>query len=318
MYGISKWYTMTQSELPDQLGVSFIPGYATSLGVDPKDNLDALINIGVKQFRFVSYWNNIESIKGSYDFTQLDWQFQKAEAAHTKVILSLGLRQPRWPECHAPDWAAQETTTLWTSQLLAFIQATVVRYKNSPALQSYQLENEYFLKGFGSCTDFSRQRLINEYKLVKITDKNHPVIIGRSNNALGFPVGQPQPDQFSISVYKRVWDTGVTHRYLEYPFPAWFYGFIAGVQQIFMHKNMIIGELQAEAWPPHGQVITKTTLEEQNKSLDAKRLKSRFQYGRDTGMRDRVLWGGEYWYYRMEVLHDPSLWNVAQQEFMKS
>ena len=33
-----------------------------------------------------------------------------------------------------------------------------------------------------------------------------PIIIGRSNNALGFPIGQPQPNEFSISVYQRVWD----------------------------------------------------------------------------------------------------------------
>jgi len=26
-------------------------------------------------------------------------------------------------------------------------------------------------------------------------------------------------------------------------------------------------------------------------------------------------WGAEYWYYRLKVLHDSSLWNVAQQEF---
>jgi hypothetical protein len=47
----------------------------------------------------------------------------------------------------------------------------------------------------------------------------------------GFPTGQPQPDEFSISVYRRVWDAGWTHRYMEYPFPAWYYAFLAGIAE---------------------------------------------------------------------------------------
>lgn len=316
MYGIAEWYIRGQASQPLQQGVSFIPDYAASLGVDPKANMDALLNINVRQFRLVSYWSDIEQTPRQYDFSQLDWQFQKAEAKHAKIILTVGLRQPRWPECHAPSWVdINQSDSQWQPQLENYMKAVINRYKNSPSLQSYQLENEYFLKGFGICTNYDRQRLIDEYNLVKQTDPNHPVIIGRSNNALGFPVGQPQPDEFGISVYKRVWDAGVTGRYIEYPYPAWYYGFLAGLQKVATGKNMMIGELQAEAWPPQGQTIQQTSLAEQNKSLNAKRLQGRFQYGRATGMRQMELWGAEYWYYRKVNLHDPSLWNVAQQEF---
>jgi len=316
MYGIARWYQHSQQDKPLQLGVTFISDYAESLGLDSKQTFTALLDdLHIHQVRLVSYWSDIESTKGSYDFTQLDWQFQKAEAAHAKIILTVGLRQPRWPECHAPSWAAGEAISVWQPQLMAFMRATVLRYKNSPSLESYQLENEYFLSGFGICSDFNRDRLVSEYNLVKALDPQHSVIVGRSNNALGFPIGQPQPDKFSISIYKRVWDAGVTHRYLEYPFPAWFYGFLAGTQKIFLHKDMMIGELQAEAWPPNGRTIPETSLTEQNKSLDAQRLRDRFAYGEATGMRDIMLWGGEYWYYRLTVLHDSSLWNVARQIF---
>lgn len=314
MYGIAQWYIHTERG-SQQLGVSFIPDYAASLGVDPQDTMDALLGIGVKQFRLVSYWSDMEQTPGKYDFSQLDWQFKKAEAAHAKILLTLGLRQPRWPECHIPDWAAKEPMSRWQPQLEQFMKAVVQRYQHSPSLQAYQLENEYFLKGFGNCTDFSRSRLVSEYNLVKKLDPHHKVIVGRSNNALGFPVGQPQPDEFSISVYKRVWDANVTHRYFEYPQPAWFYAFLAGTQKIFNHKDMIVGELQAEAWPPNGQTIQNTSLAEQNKSFNAKRFKDRIEYGRATGMPQIYLWGAEYWYYRLVKLHDPSLWSVAKQAF---
>jgi hypothetical protein len=319
MYGIAGWYIHSQRSQPLQQGVSLIPDYAQSLGVDPQAMMDGLLGIGVKQFRLVSYWSDMEQQPGQYDFSQLDWQFQKAEQAHAKIILTVGLRQPRWPECHAPNWVdTSRPAGQWQPQLETFMQKVIERYKNSPSLESYQLENEYFLKGFGECSNFNRQRLVSEYNLVKQTDPNHPIIVGRSNNAIGLPLGQPQPDEFSISVYKRVWDAAWTHRYIEYPYPAWYYGFLAGLQKIVTGKNMMIGELQAEAWPPNGKSIQEISLEEQNKSLDAQRLQDRFQYGRATGMRQIDLWGAEYWYYRKVKLHDPSLWNIARQEFQKN
>jgi len=315
MYGIAQWYIHSEQDIPLQLGVSFIPDYAQSLGLNPETTMNALLGIGVKHLRLVSYWSDGEPSQGQYNFSQLDWEFQKAQAAHAKIILTLGLRQPRWPECHIPTWATQEPKSQWQPQLENYMQAVIERYKNSPSLESYQLENEYFLLGFGICTNDSRSRLISEYDLVKRLDPKHPIIVGRSNNALGFPIGQPQPNEFSISVYRRVWDANVTHRYLEYPQPAWFYAFLAGTQKIFLHKDMIIGELQAEAWPPHGQTIPETSLSEQNKSMNAKILQGDFNFGKATGMRSIYMWGAEYWYYRKTVLHDPSLWNVAKKEF---
>ena len=319
MYGIAQWYIHTEASKPLQMGVSFIPDYAQSLGVNPQQTMDALLGIGVRQLRLVSYWSDMEPSPGQYDFSQLDWEFQKADAAHAKIILTLGLRQPRWPECHAPSWVnTAAPLSQWQPQLEAFMQAVVQRYQHNPALQSYQLENEYFLQGFGTCQNDSRSRLISEYNLVKRLDPARPIIVGRSNNAIGFPTGQPRPDEFGISVYQRVWDAAVTHRYLQYPFPAWYYAFLAGFQKIFLHRDMIIPELQAEAWPPNGQGITGISLAEQNKSINAARLRQTFQFGKATGMRQIYLWGAEYWYYRAQVLHDPSLWNVAKQEFAQN
>ncbi len=318
MYGIARWYIYSESSIPLQQGVSFSPDYAQSLGLNPEKTMKALTVIGVKQFRLNSYWSDMEPSPGVYNFSTLDWEIKDAEAAHAKVILVVGLRQPRWPECYMPSWATNESESVWQPQLENFMSAVINRYKNSPSLQYYQLENEYFLQGFGICTNFSRSRLVSEYSLIKKLDPYHPVIVGRSNNAIGFPVGKPQPDLYSISIYKRVWDAGVTHRYLEYPYPAWYYAYIAGVQKIFTDRDMIVGELQAEAWAPNGKTITQISLAEQNKSLDATRLNARFGFAKATGMRDIVMWGSEYWYYRMVILHDPSLWNVAKQHFKGS
>jgi len=318
MYGISRWYMATQASKPLIIGTSFIPAYAESFGLDADETMQAMIDdLGIRHFRLVSYWNQLEPEQGTYDFSLLDWQFAKAEKAGAKVTLSLGLRQPRWPECHMPQWAQNQPQSVWQPQLLKFMEATVNRYKDSPALASYQVENEYFLKGFGICTNFDRSRLVAEYDLVNRLDPDHKIIIARSNNAQGWPVGDPQPDEFGISIYKRVWDAGVTKRYLEYPFPAWFYGSVGGWEKIMTGRDLMIHELQAETWPPNHQSIQETQLAEQNKSFNADIFKDRIEFGKATGLREMYLWGSEYWYYRLVKLNDPSLWNVAKDEFRK-
>lgn len=322
MYGIARWYIWTERSKPFVLGTSFIPAYAQSLGVDPQQTMDGLINdIGVRNFRLVSYWDQLEPEQGKYDFSSLDWQFKKVEAVHGHITLSLGLRQPRWPECHMPGWANSESPDIWKPQLNDFIEQVVNRYKGSSALASYQVENEYFLKGFGICETIpgamDRSRLVSEYNLVKALDSQHTVVINRSNNALGWPIGQPQPDEFGISIYKRVWDAQITHRYLEYPFPAWYYAFVAGWQKIFTGRDMIIHELQAESWGPNGKPLNRISAAEGDKSLDAKRLAGRVKFAEGTGMKETYLWGSEYWYFRMVKQHDPSLWNTARDVFAK-
>ncbi|MEO8785080.1 MAG: hypothetical protein ABI221_02045, partial [Candidatus Saccharimonadales bacterium] len=121
------------------------------------------------------------------------------------------------------------------------------------------------------------------------------------------------PDIVAVSVYKRVWDKTLTHRYFEYPFPAWFYGFLAGADKIATGKDTIIHELQAEPWlPPGFNMNDPKSSAEAAKSMNPARLKDRIQYGEATGMKTIDLWGSEYWYYRKEKLHDPGLWNVAK------
>ncbi len=314
-YGVGQWYIHKHRSQPLVLGASFIPDYAQSFGLDPKETLNAMLSdLKLKQVRLVSYWEDIEPVPGKYDFSKLDWQFAMAAKYHVRVSLSIGLRQPRWPECHEPKWVTIDPNnkSTWQPQLNKFIEAVVKHYQNNPALQDYELENEFFLKVFGECKDFDRTRLVDEYNLVKAMDTKHHVIISRSDNWVGIPVGPPTPDEFAISVYKRVWDATFTHRYFEYPLPAWFYAALAGNEELLSGKDMIIHELQAEPWTPKGLEITQTSVNEQFKSMNAKRLKDRIDYGEATGMRTIDLWGAEWWYWLKVKQGDSSVWKTVK------
>ena len=320
-YGVGQWYIHKHSDEPLVLGTSFISSYAESFGLEPHQTLQAILgDLDMKQVRLVSYWDEIEKTPGTYDFSNLDWQFEMANKYHAKVSLAVGMRQPRWPECHEPDWVHVDSNNkqAWEPQLYAYMSAVIDRYKNNPALGDYELENEFFMKVFGECKDFSRDRLVYEYNLVKQHDSRHPVIISRSDNWIGIPVGQPKPDQFAISVYKRVWDNFITKRYFEYPLPSWFYAALAGSEEIYSGRDMIIHELQAEPWTPRGMDVIDTPVAEQFKSMDAKRMKSRIEYGKATGMRTIDLWGAEWWYWLKETKGDPSVWDAVKVAVLKA
>lgn len=317
-YGVAQWYTQSRSQIPLKIGATFIPDYARRFNLDPEETMQAMIDdLGITRFRLVSYWDEMEPQPGVYDFRELDWQFKKVEASGGEIALAIGLRQPRWPECHGPEWAMKKPMSEWQEDLKKFMAVIINRYKDSPALAEYQLENEFFLSVFGECPDFSRERLVDEYNFVKSVDPQTPLTISRSNNAIGIPIGQPRPDQFAVSVYKRVWDKTLTKRYFEYPFPAWFYGSLAGWGKIFTGKDLYIHELQTEAWLPEGYSMENAPIEELYKSLSPERLHHRIQYGVATGMRTIDLWGVEWWYQMKTQRGAPELWNTAKDEITR-
>lgn len=314
-YGVAYWYQQNHKDEPLKIGATFVPNYARYFDLDPKETLQAMIDeLGIRRFRLVSYWKNHEPAPDEYDFSELDWQFDMIEEAGGEVSLAIGLRQPRWPECHGPSWAMVKSVPDWTEDLKEFMGVTMNRYKDRDVLVEYQLENEYFLSVFGECPDFSRERLIDEYEHAKAVDPSRPIVISRSNNALGFPIGEPQPDKFALTVYKRVWDKTITRRYFEYPFPPWFYGTLAGGGEILTGKDLFVHELQTEAWLPEGMSMRDAPINELYKSMNPARLKSRIRYGVDTGMRTIDLWGVEWWYQMKVKRNAPELWETAKAE----
>lgn len=310
---IASWYINKHKDEPLNIGVTFSSEYANYLELNPKETFKALRDeMGFRRFRLVTFWNMVEPQKGKYDFSDIDWQLKMIEEVGGTASVSIGLRQPRWPECHLAPWAKNEPIEQLNADVNTFIAKTVEHLRNYKVITSYQLENEYFLSVFGECEHIDRKQFVHEYNLVKKLDPSRPILLSLADNYFGIPIGQPRPDQFAVSVYKRVWDQTITRRYFEYPFTPNYYAYRAGLTEIFTGKSSMLHELQVEPWTPNGLELKFAPISEQDKSMDLKRAASRIQYGIDTGFRDIDLWGGEWWYWRKIKLSDPSIWNAVK------
>lgn len=300
-------------------GASFSPQYAQQLGVDWHSNLKALLDdMQLRDFRLMSYWPQIQPKQNEpYRFSDLDWQVSQIGERHGHVSLAVGLRQPRWPECHEPDWATELSYQQWQNELNAYLTAVITRYRNNPTITSYQLENESLNDWFGGCqsgyaTVNLRQRLVAEYQMIKRLDPTRPIVMSLSDEH-GLPLGKPVPDVYGISMYRIVWnDKGPFHFYLNYPAPVWWHRLRDWAVRALHRRPVIIHELQMEPWGP--EATKDMSIDEQNRSMSPAQIHKNFEFARRTGVQQQYLWGSEWWYWRKTKLHDPSIWNAVKQE----
>lgn len=90
---------------PKAFGTTFSSFYAELFGLDWQKAYTAIFeDLGIKKVRLPAYWNEIEKSENEYDFSRLDWQIKEAEKHNAEIILAVGLKLPRWTECHEPDW----------------------------------------------------------------------------------------------------------------------------------------------------------------------------------------------------------------------
>ncbi len=294
------------------LGVSFSREQSEHYGLDWKANFTALLDdVGLKHFRLMSYWSSHEKVRGQFDFSDLDWEVSQAAKRGATVDITLGLRQPRWPECWEPDWAHQLSGNAWKQAMYAYIEVVVNRYKNNPTVVHWQLENEAMNNWFGGCGAPDRQRLNEEYALVKKLDPSRNIRMSLSDQH-GLPLGTPVPDEYGFSVYRIVWNTfSPWHFYIVYPTPIWYHRLRAMVIDWIQHKPIYIHELQMEPWGPKD--TKDLSVDEQNKSMNVDQLGKSLTFARQIGAKDIDMWGSEWWYWR-KVNGDPSIWNAVKQD----
>ncbi|MBL7157866.1 MAG: beta-galactosidase [Candidatus Omnitrophica bacterium] len=304
---IGTTYSRVQSEYHDQ---------------DWKKVYISILDMGISIIRLGAYWNRIEEKEGRYNFESLDWQIKEAKKRNIPVILTVGMKAPRWPEYFIPDRILEKIQLKFgqdvskndylRKETLEFVKKVVSRYKNEHIICCWQVENEPLDKAGASKWWIGPAFLKEEVDLVRALDANkRPVMINIAtypNKILRFLNEITRPadaageamklaDILGLNIYPVV---GHEMRGLKFYFRTspeerieYFSTIIQNAKE--QGKDAWVTELQAEPWEP-GQVVHKGEEDPLtvNPSLVAEYLDEVLSLGIDTVL----LWGAEYWFFR--------------------
>ncbi|HBP00754.1 MAG: hypothetical protein UY41_C0017G0016 [Candidatus Moranbacteria bacterium GW2011_GWE1_49_15] len=292
-----------------KLGVTFSIRYAQDIGLDWKEAyLATLDDLGVKRIRVPAYWDSIEKEDGEYDWADLDWQLDEAKKRNAEVVLAVGQKVPRWPECYVPKWIGEDDAKR-KEKLVMFVEETVGRYKDHEAVKIWQIENEPFLK-FGVCPAFDVELLDREIETARSIDPETPIMLTDSGELSLWVPAAKRGDHFGTTMYREV----ITKEYgaWKYPIGPNFFKAKKLLVRIFAsQKNVAVIELQGEPWIEGW--TTNFPLERQFQSMDAAKLKENIEFARKTGITDIYVWGVEWWYWLKATQNSPEVWDQAKR-----
>jgi hypothetical protein len=295
-------------------GVTFSQTYAQYLGLDwKKTYTDMLDDLGVRKLRLPAYWDIIQaSNKTDYDYSDLDWQINEAGKRNAAVVMAVGYRLPRWPECHLPGWAAKLSQQDKQQATLDYLKRTVERYRNDDQIMAWQVENEPFLTFFGDCPAFDPKFLDQEIALVRSLD-SRPIIVTDSGELSFWAPAASRADIFGTSLYLNTY-SGNTKSYIHYPILPGFFRFKKNIVSLFAHpKDWVVIEMQGEPWGPVG--VDKLTDKQIAETMSLAKFKYLIEFGQKAGFRDFYLWGVEWWAWEKNTKGDPGYWDYAKTLF---
>ena len=292
-------------------GVTFSKRYAIDLGLDWKQTFLAILDdLKVKKIRLIAYWDEIEPAKDIYNFEDLDWQINEVEKRQGEIILAVGRRLPRWPECFEPGWTKSLNENDKQAKILDFISEIINHYKDKKSIKIWQIENEPFLRTFGKCPWLDRKFLDKEIVLVRYLDIR-PIMITESGEFSTWIGGARRADILGTSLYRKVYGK---LGYVKYPIPPVFYQRKSALIKLLFDIDEIIAvEVQAEPW---GHKPTQEmSADEQDISMSFEQFEDVLEYTRRAGFNKAYLWGVEWWYWRMENFDDNRFWERAKKLF---
>jgi hypothetical protein len=292
-----------------QIGTTFIKINAEHLGLDWRSAYkEILTDIGIKQIRIPIFWDQLEREPGKFDWVDLDWQMQEAAKANAQVMLVVGHRVPRYPECYAPDWTKGLDDAAFKRSLFTMTETVVKHYRDHPALGAWQVENEPEAKimgkiwGDGTCREIShlvreevqlvRRLNMRRIKIV-VTYAFTPWTAAQVRKTLKFDSDVVAMTLFNKLYFRSPFYTGYLEMFKLGPLSP----LRLGYQRSLIKKNeqeLWIAEMQAEPWGPDGPYKFDQP-EDADITMNPARLRETWDYAVNGGASRVYLWGAEWW-----------------------
>lgn len=309
-------YFLSLKPVPETItyGMSFNTMYAEELGLDWRETYDAILDdLGVKHLRLAAHWPMVEPESGVYNFEELDYQITKAEESEVDVILAVGRRLPRWPECHLPEWSKSLSWEEQKVEIRKYIEVVINRYKDRSNIIHWQVENEPYLSAFAfeHCGELDEEFLEEEIQLVRSLDATRPILVTDSGNLGTWLGAYKNGDAFGTSVYVYFWNPEFGQ--FKSVLPPWWYRFKEGLLTVFYGKKpTYLIELAAEPWLL--EPVVDVDVETQYSRMDLEKINEIIDYAKETRYDKQYLWGAEWWYWLL-LRGDAEIWERGKELF---
>jgi hypothetical protein len=279
-------------------GVNYSPDFAAYLGFDKKELFTQILeDLKPKYVRLMAYWEDLEANRGKFDIGSTDfiYMLNSAQERNVKVILVLGRKQPRWPECHNPSWYENLPQNEKDEAVLNMLKEAVFKFKDFKSVEMWQIENEPYFNYGPNCPPVSKEMLQKELEVVRSLDSRPIVLTDSGEKGAWLPLAWSGGDIFGTTLYRQVYEDKKM-KYMTYPVPPMFYKIRAGMNRLLSPVGKIIGvELQAEPWFSTG--LFETPFEKQNELMNPGIFYANIKYASQTGLPREYFWGVEWWYW---------------------
>lgn len=297
-----------------RLGVSFSPTYAEDLDLDWKKTYKQILtNLKVKYLRIPTYWRDLEPKPNEFRFDSVDFMLEEAQKSKAKVLLVVGIKQPRWPECQPPNWAYRLSLQDRQEKTLQIIQKVIERYKDREEIWGWQVENEPLFHFGARCDPPNVTFLQREVEFAKHLDPTRPVVLTDTGEWSLWIDTMKFSDVLGISLYRK------THNqyfgYVKIPFPKSYYTLKSDLLRKYLapkNQKTIVAELQTEPWAL--TPLSKTPFDEQIMRFSPQEFQDNVQFAKDAGFDEIYLWGVEWWFYMAKQGY-PEYLEIAKKLF---
>jgi hypothetical protein len=314
---------------PVQVGISYSPRRAEYLGLDYQQAFHRLEALHFRVIRLSAYWDEISN--DGYD--QLDWLMNEAKRSRQPIVLTVGMKGLGWPEFFIPVSSMPDTPLTGGQDAaivgtirdgaLAFVEATVLRYRDNTALYGWQVENEPFNRAGPDRLWIDAAFVRDEITSVRQLDGHHrPVIVNAFSHfnlvfdqasarqgfdlrqMLGFDADSAESDSLSVlkrgdvlglDVYTAIGYQFLGQNHMSHADSDW-PDRLARLRDLAHHqgKQAWVTEAQAEPWDASPDTFTTP------QSTSPQAIRSIFANLKDAGFTTVLFWGSEYWLWRQD------------------
>src|SRR3989338_8687852 len=289
------------------IGTTLSHPHLDFLKLDFKKSLVFLSKLELGIIRIGCYWSEIETKKDNFNFAKIQTILEYCSRKKQKVIVTVGMKAPRWPEFYLPSWINSSSQPDLFARCLNFIDKTVNKLKSYPCIYSWQVENEPLDPSGPDNKSIPLPFFLKEVNLVKTINPKIKVSANVwANECLKRKTIErlvPQVDAVGLDLYYKVPINSFF--YLSFPFsedkPA---NIIRNYE-----KDVWITELQAEPW--EWQSIFYAG--DNPRSISPSLMYRNFKKCLKANPSVVLFWGYEYWYWRMVKKKDSSYFKILSK-----